>query len=116
MANFSSDFASMANCSSSPDPPSTTSDLSSSMDESGSCGIVSAESGQDSTRSLVEALKSPTPASIGRKRAVGTNYPPTGKKRCQGTSASDPKKITPAQRAHEFKDENLIVSQNKLFL
>ena len=73
------------------------------MDESGFCGIVSAESGQDSTRSLVEALKSPTPASIGRKRAVRTNYPPTGKKRCQGATASDPKKITPAQRACEFK-------------
>ena len=60
-------------------------------------------------------MKSPTPASIGRKRAVRTNYPPTGKKRCQGATASDPKKITPAQRACEFKDESLIVSQNKLF-
>ena len=32
-----------------------------------------------------------------------------------GATASDPKDITPAQRACEFKDENLIVNHNKLF-
>ena len=49
--------------------------------------------------SVVDALKSPTPASINRKRAVRTNAPPTGKNSCQGSTASDLKKVTPAQLA-----------------
>lgn len=76
------------------------------------------ESGEDSSKqvvSLLDRLKSPRPADISRTRKVQCNKPPTGKRACRGSLASDPKGVTPSQRVREFKNENLTVSRGHLF-
>ena len=87
----------------------------SSMDWPGQGGEVDSTNEatrQDSSNSvsLLEVLKLPVPAAGNRKRIVRANHLPSGRKRYMGATASDPKNIIPAQRAREFKDENLIVN------
>lgn len=65
--------------------------------------------------SLLDRLKSPTSADIARKRKTQANQPPTGKQRCKGPIASDPKKVTPNQRVREFSEEPFTVTNGHLF-
>ena len=67
--------------------------------------------------SLLDRLKSPSPAEISRPRKMKVNKPhDSGKRRCRGALASDPKSITASQRVQEFEDEFFIVdSDDNLF-
>jgi hypothetical protein len=60
-------------------------------------------------------LKCPKNSEIARKRKVLLNPPPKGKRRSRGHGTFDPKSVTPMQRVKEFSDENLCVSNKKLF-
>lgn len=64
---------------------------------------------------LLDKLKSPSPADINRPRRIKTNKPPVGKHSCRGALTSDPKKVTPRQRVREFDNECLTVSRGSLF-
>ena len=63
--------------------------------------------------SLLDRLKSPTPADIARPRKK--NDPPKVKRRCKGRSSSDPKSVTPSQHARKFDKEAFTVSLGHLF-
>ena len=65
--------------------------------------------------SLLDRLKSPTPADIARPRKIQKNDPLRGQCRCKGSSSSDPKSVTPSQRVREFDKEALVVSHGHLF-
>ena len=65
--------------------------------------------------SLMDRLKSPTPADIARPRKIQKNDPPRGQCKCRGSSSSDPKSVTPSQRVREFDKEALVVSHGHLF-
>ena len=41
--------------------------------------------------------------------------PPSGKRRCRGTSANEPKHIEPPQQVKEYKNEPFTVASKKLF-
>ena len=49
---------------------------------------------QPQTNSLLSILKAPKASSLARKRTQARN-PPSGKRRCRGTSANEPKHIEP---------------------
>ena len=65
--------------------------------------------------SLLDRLKSATPADIARSRKVRTNNPPRGKRPCRGALESDPKRVTPSQRVKEFATQSFVVSRGNLF-
>ena len=67
--------------------------------------------------SLLDRLKSPSPAEISQPRKMKVNKPhDSAKRRCRGALASDPKSITASQRVQEFEDEFFIVdSDDNLF-
>ena len=66
--------------------------------------------------SLLDRLKSPTSADIGRPRKTKTNDPPHGKQRpCRGALATDPKGVTLNQWVKEFKYEPFTVLRGHLF-
>ena len=69
---------------------------------------------QQHTRSLLSVLKAPTASNLSRKRVQAAN-PPSGKRRRRGTSTNDPKGIDPARRVKEYPNEQLSVSNKKLF-
>ena len=69
----------------------------------------------DGTVTLLEKLRPARPSDLARKCKVSTNTPPLGKRRCGGRASADPKSVTPAQRAKEFSDEEVVVSNGKLF-
>ena len=71
--------------------------------------------GEKTVVSLLDRLKSPTPADIARPRKVQKNDPPRGQRRCKDSSSSDPKSVTPSQRVREFDKEDLVVSHGHLF-
>lgn len=66
--------------------------------------------------SLLDRLKSTTPANIARFRKVWTNNPPRGKRPYQGVLESDLKGVTPSQRVKEFATESFVVSRGNLLL
>ena len=59
-------------------------------------------------------MKAPKASSLSRKRAQARN-PPSGKRRCRGTSANEPKGIDPAHRVKEYRNEPFSVANKKLF-
>ena len=69
---------------------------------------------QPQTNSLLNILKAPKASSLVRKRTQARN-PPSGKRRCRGTSANEPKHIDPTQRVKEYKNEPFTVAKKKLF-
>ena len=73
------------------------------------CESSSSNISSSTSVSLLEKLRSPTPAEISQKQIVKTNAPPVGKKRLctRGTSVNDPKGIDPKTRVQEFPDEKL---------
>ena len=88
-----------------------------------SVGTVASTSTTSSERSscssLLARLRSPTVSDMCRKRKIDANNPPpSGKKRSSGqalTARYVPKTISPAQRAREFPEEQLVESGGKLF-
>ena len=66
------------------------------------------------TVSLLEKLKAPKHSDLSRKRAMDQNPPPKGK-RSRGSQLTDPKSISARQCVSEFPNENLTVSNSKLF-
>ena len=81
--------------------------------------LVDSDSSSDSEASrvvvsLLDRLKSPAQAEIGRSRKIIMNVPPRGK-RVMGLLQQIPKEYHPSQRVKEFKDEKLTVSNSKLF-
>lgn len=68
--------------------------------------------------SLVDKLRWARPSDLTRKRKIDTNVkPPHGKRRScsSGRGSSDPKSVSPKQRAAEFPNESLSESNGKLF-
>ena len=66
------------------------------------------------TVSLLEKLKAPKHSDLTRKRAVDQNLPPKDK-RSHGAQPTDPKSVSATQRVSEFSNENLTVSNSKMF-
>ena len=81
------------------------------------CSSDSSECGSSSSSvvSLLDRLKSPTPADIGRARKLKTNPPPVGKRHCKGGVTSDPKRVEPKKHVQVFPNEMLKTSTGKLF-
>ena len=85
-----------------------------------SCGGSELDSSSVSSDSaitslLVSRLKSPQPSTLARKRKIGMNFPPLGKKRGKGSTTYDPKSVSPAERVKTYQSEPFIVSSKKLF-
>ena len=61
--------------------------------------------------------RQPTSSDFSRKRQVLKNPPPVGKRRARGHGGFDPTciSVTPSQRVKEFPNENLTVSNKRLF-
>ena len=77
-------------------------DASSSSQYSGSSAGASTGSESDISSShevvsLIDRLKSPSPANIARLRKTKTNKSPRGRQKCRGALVSDPKGIFPSQ-------------------
>ena len=89
------------------------------MVESSSSGDCSSSGSSSSTGvgSILDRLKAAAPSEPSRKRKVGTNPPPKGKRTCRGHggTASEPKGVSPSQRVKENPDEALTLSNGKLF-
>ena len=64
---------------------------------------------------VFDQLRPPRLSDLTRKRKVATNAPPQGKRRACGRGSADPKSVTPKQRASEFFEEKLTVSNGQLF-
>lgn len=91
------------------DYPTTSGDISSSdLDSSQGSDLDSG------VTTLLSRLKRPTASDLARKRKVQTN-PPIGKKTSKGSTAYDPKSVSPAERVKAYPKERLCVSNNKLF-
>ena len=72
--------------------------------------------GPGSVPSLLAKLRAPKPSELARKRKVATNYRRGGKRRCTtSSSSSEPKSVTPQQRVRQFPNEELVVSNRRLF-
>lgn len=71
--------------------------------------------GKKTVVSLLDRLKCPVPADIGRPRKIKTNDSSRGKRRCRGSLLSDPKRVSPTQRVREFENECLTVTRGDLF-
>ena len=85
-------------------------------DSTSSSGIESSSSSSEcSVMSLLDRLRSATPAEISRKRKLKTNPPPVGKRRSRGTFLSDPKRLEPNTRIKDFPNEKLKVFAGKIF-
>ena len=69
---------------------------------------------QPQTNSSMSILKAPKASSHARKLTQARNSP-TGKPRCRGTSANEPKHIEPTQRVKEYKNEPFTITNKKLF-
>ena len=67
------------------------------------------------TVSLLEKLKALKRSYLTPKRVVDQNPPPKGKRRSRGAQPTDPKSVSATQRVSEFPNENLTVSNSKLF-
>lgn len=68
-------------------------------------------------QSLLTKLKCPATSELARKRKVATNLPapPIGMKRSKGKNVGDPKSVSTSQCIKQFPEENLKVSDKKLF-
>ena len=64
--------------------------------------------------SLLNVLKAPDMSELSRKRRIMRN-PPTGKRKANSNSQSNPKRIKPQQRVKESSTEPFIVASGKLF-
>ena len=76
--------------------------------------LESSDGSEHQVVSLLGCLRAPTASDLARKRRVSTN-PPLGTKRSKGSSSSDPKSVSPADRVKQYPDQQLTVSAGKLF-
>ena len=68
--------------------------------------------------SLLDRLRSPTPADIARSRKIRSNQPPgppRGKRTCRGALASDPKGSYSEAAGERVPDRAVTVSHGQLF-
>ena len=85
------------------------------LTETSSSSALPGDSDTDSTVSvLMDKLRAPRLSELTRKWKVHCNTP-QGRRRSCGRGAADTKSVTPAQRAKEFCDEDIVVSNGKLF-
>ena len=82
------------------------------MDQSTS---ESLQSGSPTVLSLLDRLRSPTPADLSRKRHLRQNPSPTGVKTDKGKEKEDPKRISACERVKSYRNEELTVRSSKLF-
>ena len=61
--------------------------------------------------SLLDWLRSPSPADIARLRKIKRR----GNRKCRGALVSDPKGVSPSQRVKKFQAEPFTVSHGHLF-
>ena len=83
-------------------------------DTEGSSQEVSEEVSDPHVSSLLKALHSPTLSQLACKRSIQRNSsgPLTGKKRCKGSTSSDPKSVKPVDRVKQYPGDHFV---NKLF-
>ena len=74
----------------------------------------SLQSGSPTVISLLDYLRSPTPADLSRKRHLRQNPPPKGVKTGKGNEKGDPKRISACERVKSYPNEQFIVC-SKLF-
>ena len=65
--------------------------------------------------SLLDCLRSPTPADLSRKRHLRQNPPPKGVKTGKGKEKGDPKRISACEQVKSYPNEEFIVRSSKLF-
>ena len=87
-------------------------DTKESMDQATS---ESLQSGSPTVISLLDRLRSPTPADLSRKRHLRPNPPPKGVKTGKGKEKGDPKRISACERVKSYSNEEFIVRSSKLF-
>ena len=75
----------------------------------------SLQSGSPTVISLLDCLRSPTPADLSRKRHERQNPPPKGVKTGKGKEKGDPKRISACERVKSYPNEEFIVRSSKLF-
>ena len=75
----------------------------------------SLQSDSPSVISLLDRLRSPTPADLARMRLLKQNPPPKGVKMGKGKEKGDPKNISANERNKTYLDEGFIVRKSKLF-
>ena len=83
-----------------------------SMDKSTS---ESLQSGSPTFISLLDCLRSPTPADVSRKRHLRQNHPPKDVKTGKGKEKGDPKRIFACERVKSYPNEEFIVRSSKVF-
>ena len=88
----------------------------------GSAYDASVDSTEDKARSgsssasLLSVLRQPPPSQLARKRKILWNsVPPTGTKRCKGSTVNDPKNVKPIDRVKQYDSDYFQVSAGKLF-
>ena len=82
------------------------------MDQSNS---ESLQSGSPTVISLLDHLRSLTPADLSRKRHLRQNPPPKGVKTGKEKEKGDPKRISVCERLKPYPNEEFIVRSSKLF-
>ena len=87
-------------------------DTKESMDQSTSKLL---QSGSPTVISLLNHLRSPTPADLSRKRYLRQNPPPKGIMTDKGKEKGDPKCISVSERVKLYPNEEFIVRSSKLF-
>ena len=75
----------------------------------------SVQSDTSSVTSLLDRLRYPTLSILARKRQLKHNPPPKGVKWGKGKEKGDPKNISASERVKAYPDEQLTVSNRKLF-
>jgi len=89
-------------------------ELDCSVDSELTSGITSADAVTSLPKSILCTLRAPRLSEIARKRRVRTN-PPKGKQRSCLWGLCDPKSVRPAQHIKEHPEEELTISNGKLF-
>ena len=77
--------------------------------------MMTSESVQSDVTSLLDRLRSPTPSILACKRQFKQNPPPQGVKRGNAKESGDPKNISASDHVKAYPDEQLTVSNRKLF-
>ena len=76
----------------------------------------SLQSDSPSVISLLDRLRSPTPADLARMRQLKQNSPSKGVKRGKGKEKGDPKNISANERVKAYPDEVFIVRTLSCFV
>lgn len=84
--------------------------------EDETCSSSSNTTNSSGTSTIFNSLRAPKPSELARKRISRNNPPPpNGKRRSSSRGNCDPKNVTPSQRVKENVNEELCVSNGKLF-